>query len=202
MISETIPVLINRVRVKDIVFKSSLCFLLNCLIYSPIQTLKRLEDGSQLGMMIEFIQAGQIPFLENSYERKCLVFGLISLFKNSGRTKFFDNYQIFRTILLVTYCGSLIENMEKEEKIDDFEEAKQIMDIKRELIKIVIAELETENGPDGDFRKLGFGDEDMQELSIDDALDNKRVSDIQTQFLSDLKKKDEFYEFEKFGKDF
>ena len=46
MISETIPVLLNRVRVKDIVFKSSICFLLNCIIYSPIQTLKRLESGN------------------------------------------------------------------------------------------------------------------------------------------------------------
>ena len=74
--------------------------------------------------MIEFVQAAQIPFLDHSYERKCLIFGLISLFKNTSKIQNFDNYQIFRTILLVTYCGSLIENMEKENKIDDYEDAK------------------------------------------------------------------------------
>ena len=79
------------------------------------------------------------------------------------------------------------------------------MDIKRELIKIEISKFEKNenNEPDGDFRKLGFGDEDLHhELSVDDALDKKSIKDIKKMFLSDLVKKDEFQEFEKFGQDF
>lgn len=63
------------------IFGSCLTFLMVCLVYSPVITIRRLQQGHQLETLIELVQYNFQTSTNTLYERKCTLFGLMNLFK-------------------------------------------------------------------------------------------------------------------------